>query len=62
MTIDLAPDPAVAELAARTAAFVDAVVAPEEQRLSGVATGGSSLGCVMRDASCVRGYCVLRVA
>ena len=40
MTIDLTPDPAVAELAARTAAFVDAVVAPEEQRPSGVATGG----------------------
>jgi len=40
MTIDLTPDPAVAELAARTAAFVDAVVAPEEQRLAGVATDG----------------------
>jgi acyl-CoA dehydrogenase len=40
MTIDLTPDPAVAELSARTAAFVDAVVAPEEQRLAGVATDG----------------------
>src|SRR5918994_4514057 len=40
MTIDLTHDPAVAELAARTAAFVDAVVAPEEQRLAGVATDG----------------------
>jgi acyl-CoA dehydrogenase len=40
MTIDLTPDPAVAELAARTAAFVDAVVAPEEQRFAGVATDG----------------------
>ena len=40
MTIDLTPDPAVADLAARTAAFVDAVVAPEEQRLAGVATNG----------------------
>lgn len=38
MTIDLTPDPAVADLAARTAAFVDAVVAPVEQRLAGVAT------------------------
>ena len=40
MTIDLTPDPAAAELAARTASFVDAVVAPEELRLSGVATDG----------------------
>lgn len=40
MTIDLTPEPAVAELAARTAAFVDAVVAPEEQRLAGVTTDG----------------------
>jgi len=40
MTIDLTPDPAVTELAARTAAFVDAVVSPEEQRLAGVATDG----------------------
>ena len=40
MTIDLTPDPHVADLAARTAAFVRAVVAPEEQRLAGVASAG----------------------
>lgn len=40
MTIDLKPDPLVADLAARTAAFVRAVVAPEETRLAGVAAAG----------------------
>lgn len=52
MTIDLTPDPAVAELAARTAAFVDAVVAPEEQRLAGVATdGGEQLRVQLQEAA-----------
>ena len=40
MTIDLTPDPHVADLAERTAAFVRAVVVPEEERLSGVAPSG----------------------
>jgi acyl-CoA dehydrogenase len=40
MTIDLTPDPHVADLAARTAAFVRAVVAPEEERCAGVAAAG----------------------
>ena len=40
MTIDLTPDPHVADLAERTAAFVRAVVVPEEERLSGVASAG----------------------
>ncbi|MFW6867743.1 acyl-CoA dehydrogenase family protein [Nocardioides sp. CPCC 206347] len=44
MSIDLTPDPALTELAARTAAFIDDVVAPEEQRLGGVvADGGEDL-------------------
>jgi acyl-CoA dehydrogenase len=44
MTIELTPDHDVAELAARTAAFVRAVVAPEEERLGGVtASGGEEL-------------------
>ena len=52
MTIDLTHDPAVADLAARTAAFVDAVVAPEEQRIAGVATdGGESLRVRLQDAA-----------
>ena len=40
MTIDLTPDPFVADLAARTAEFVRTVVAPEEERVAGVATDG----------------------
>jgi acyl-CoA dehydrogenase len=40
MTIDLTTDPAVADLAARTAAFVRAVAVPEEERLGGVAGAG----------------------
>ena len=40
MSIDLTPDPAVAELAARTSSFVRTVVAPEESRLAGVAAAG----------------------
>ncbi len=52
MPVDLTPDPAVAELAARTAAFVDAVVAPEEQRFAGVATdGGEELRRRLHDAA-----------
>lgn len=52
MTIDLTQDPAVAELAARTAAFVDAVVAPEEERIAGVATdGGEPLRVRLQDAA-----------
>jgi acyl-CoA dehydrogenase len=52
MTIDLTPDPAVADLAARTSAFVDAVVAPEEQRLAGVATdGGEPLRLRLQEAA-----------
>ena len=52
MTIELTHDPAVAELAARTAAFVDAVVAPEEQRVAGVATdGGEPLRVRLQEAA-----------
>ena len=40
MTIDLTADPRVADLAARTAAFVRAVAVPEEERLSGVVGAG----------------------
>jgi acyl-CoA dehydrogenase len=40
MAIDLTPDPDVADLAARTATFVRAVVAPEEERLAGVVGAG----------------------
>jgi acyl-CoA dehydrogenase len=40
MTIDLTPDHNVAELAARTASFVRAVVDPEEERFAGVASAG----------------------
>jgi len=40
MTIDLTPDPYVADLAARTSSFVRAVVAPEEERFAGVAGAG----------------------
>jgi acyl-CoA dehydrogenase len=40
MSIELTPDPYVADLAARTAAFVRTVVAPEEVRFAGVATAG----------------------
>ncbi len=40
MSIELTPDPSVADLAARTAAFVRTVVAPEEERYAGVATAG----------------------
>jgi acyl-CoA dehydrogenase len=44
MGIELTPDPHVADLAARTAAFVRTVVVPEEQRLGGVvAVGGEEL-------------------
>ena len=39
MSIELTPDPWVADLATRTAAFVRAVVAPEEERLGGVPGG-----------------------
>jgi acyl-CoA dehydrogenase len=52
MTFDLTHDPAVTELAARTAAFVDAVVAPEELRLGGVATdGGEALRVRLQEAA-----------
>ena len=40
MTIELTPDADVATLAARTAAFVREVVAPEEERLGGVVGAG----------------------
>jgi acyl-CoA dehydrogenase len=40
MSIELTPDPYVADLAARTATFVRTVVAPEEERCAGVATSG----------------------
>jgi acyl-CoA dehydrogenase len=40
MSIELTPDPQVSDLAARTAAFVRTVVAPEEERLAGVASAG----------------------
>ena len=44
MAIDLTPDPPVAALADRTAAFVRDVVAPEEERFAGVvAAGGEEL-------------------
>jgi acyl-CoA dehydrogenase len=40
MSIDLTPDPHTADLAARTAEFVQTVVAPDEQRFDGVAAAG----------------------
>jgi acyl-CoA dehydrogenase len=40
MSIELTPDPYVADLAARTADFVRTVVSPEEERLGGVASDG----------------------
>ena len=40
MSIELTPDPYVADLAARTAAFVRTVVAAEEERYAGVASAG----------------------
>src|SRR4051794_470254 len=40
MPIDLSPEPAVAELARRTADFVRTVVAPEEESLAGLADRG----------------------
>ena len=40
MSIELTPDPYVADLAERTADFVRTVVAPEEERYAGVATAG----------------------
>jgi len=40
MSIDLTPAPYVADLAARTAAFVRQVVVPEEERYAGVADAG----------------------
>jgi acyl-CoA dehydrogenase len=50
--IDLTPDPHVAELAARTAAFVRAVVSPEEERLGGVvAAGGEKLRTHLQEAA-----------
>ena len=52
MTIDLTPDPHVAELAARTAAFVRAVVAPEEERYAGVVgAGGEELRTGLQQAA-----------
>jgi acyl-CoA dehydrogenase len=40
MTIDLTPDPRVADLAERTAQFIRAVVCPSEERFAGVASAG----------------------
>ncbi|MFG1941478.1 acyl-CoA dehydrogenase family protein [Nonomuraea sp. NPDC048826] len=40
MAVDLSPEPHVAELARRTAAFVRAAVVPEEERFGGVAAAG----------------------
>jgi acyl-CoA dehydrogenase len=52
MTIDLRPDDHVAELAARTAAFVRDIVVPEEERLSGVvAAGGEELRTRLQQAA-----------
>jgi acyl-CoA dehydrogenase len=52
MAIDLTPDPAVAELAARTAELVRTVVVPEEQALGGVvAAGGEDLRRRLQDAA-----------
>jgi acyl-CoA dehydrogenase len=52
MPIDLTPDPHVADLAARTAAFVRSVVAPEEERLGGVvAAGGEELRTALQQAA-----------
>ncbi len=52
MTIDLTPAPQVAELAARTAAFVRAVVAPEEVRFAGVVgAGGEALRTHLQEAA-----------
>jgi acyl-CoA dehydrogenase len=50
--IDFTPDPHVADLAARTAAFVRSVVAPEEERLGGVvAAGGDELRSRLQQAA-----------
>lgn len=50
--IDLTREPTVADLAERTAAFVDTVVAPEERRLAGVATdGGEPLRVRLQEAA-----------
>jgi acyl-CoA dehydrogenase len=63
MTIDLTPDPHVAELAARTAAFVRAVVAPEEVRLAGVvAAGGEEVRTHLQEAARAAGVFAPHVA
>jgi acyl-CoA dehydrogenase len=52
VTIDLTPDQPVAELAARTAAFVRTVVAPEEVRHAGVVgIGGEELRTDLQEAA-----------
>jgi acyl-CoA dehydrogenase len=63
MTIDLTPDPPVAELAARTAAFVRAVVAAEEVRYAGVVgAGGEELRTDLQEAARAAGVFAPHVA
>jgi acyl-CoA dehydrogenase len=63
MTIDLTPAPHAAELAARTATFVRAVVAPEEERLAGVvAAGGEELRTHLQEAARAAGVFAPHVA
>ncbi len=51
MTVDLTPDPAVAELAARTAEFVRTVVLPVEQRVGGIVHSGGPVRQELQDAA-----------
>jgi len=52
MAIELTPDPQVADLAARTAAFVRSVVVPEEERYAGVVgAGGDELRAHLQQAA-----------
>src|SRR3954447_25781441 len=58
MPIDLIPEPAVAELARRTADFARTVVAPEEESLAGlVDRGGEELRSRVQDAAGAAGVC-----
>ena len=53
MSIELTPDPEVADLARRTAAFVREVVIPVEERYGGVVTGaaGTEIRARLQDAA-----------
>ena len=63
MSIELTPDPHVADLAARTADFVRTEVTPEEERCRGVvATGGEELRKRLQDAARAAGVFAPHVA